>query len=58
MAVPVGDSVSMADAIFRLLEDEELRLGIAREAQRRALAEDADYTAQRFRALYARLVVQ
>jgi glycosyltransferase involved in cell wall biosynthesis len=55
LAVPVGDSAAMAAAITRLLDDEELRLGMAREAQRRALAEDADYTAEHFRALYARL---
>jgi glycosyltransferase involved in cell wall biosynthesis len=55
MSVPVGDWVAMADAIVQLLDDEELRFGIAREAQQRALAEDADYTAGRFRALYARL---
>jgi glycosyltransferase involved in cell wall biosynthesis len=55
LAVPVGDEAAMAGAVAQLLEDEDLRLGIAREAQRRALAEDADYTAERFRALYARL---
>jgi glycosyltransferase involved in cell wall biosynthesis len=55
VAVPVGDWASMAGAIVKLLDDEELRLSIAREAQRRALAEDADYTVERFRALYARL---
>jgi glycosyltransferase involved in cell wall biosynthesis len=55
VSVPVGDSTAMAGAILQLLDDEDLRLGIAREAQRRALAEDADYTAERFRTLYARL---
>jgi glycosyltransferase involved in cell wall biosynthesis len=55
MSVQVGDWGSMADAIVQLLDDEELRFGIAREAHQRALAEDADYTADRFRALYARL---
>jgi glycosyltransferase involved in cell wall biosynthesis len=55
VAVPVGDPAAMAGAVARLLGDEELRLAVAREAQRRALAEDADYTARRFRALYARL---
>jgi glycosyltransferase involved in cell wall biosynthesis len=55
MSVPVGDWASMAGAIAQMLEDEELRLGIAHEAQRRALAEDADYSAGRFRALYARV---
>jgi glycosyltransferase involved in cell wall biosynthesis len=58
LSVPVGDSAAMAAAIDQLLGDEELRLGIAREAQRRALAQDADYTAQRFRALYARLTAR
>jgi glycosyltransferase involved in cell wall biosynthesis len=58
LAVPVGDWAAMADAVAQLLHDEELRLGIAWEAQRRALAEDADYTAERFRALYARLTRQ
>ena len=55
LSVPVGDWAAMAGAVVQLLDDEELRLGIGREAQRRALAEDADYTAERFRALYARL---
>jgi glycosyltransferase involved in cell wall biosynthesis len=58
MSVPVGDWASMAGAIVQLLDDEELRLDIAREAQRRALAEDADYTVERFRALYARLAAR
>jgi len=58
LAVPVGDSVALAAAIDQLLGDEELRLRVAREAQRRVLAEDADYTAQRFRALYASLAAR
>jgi glycosyltransferase involved in cell wall biosynthesis len=58
ICVPVGDAHSMANAIVQLLDDEELRLCIAREAHQRALAEDADYTAQRFRALYASLVAR
>jgi glycosyltransferase involved in cell wall biosynthesis len=55
MSVPVGDRAGLAASIRRLLDDEELRLAIAREAQRRASREDADHTAMRFRALYARL---
>lgn len=55
LAVPVGNPAAMAGAVAQLLHDEELRLSLAREAQRHALAEDADYTAGRFRALYARL---
>jgi hypothetical protein len=45
----------LAHAVRRLIDDEELRLRIAAEAQRRAVLEDADYTAGRFRDLYARL---
>jgi len=55
LSVPVGDWAALAGAIGRMLEDEELRLGIAREAHARALAEDADYTAACFRGLYATL---
>jgi glycosyltransferase involved in cell wall biosynthesis len=55
LSVPVGDSHALASAIIRLLDDEQLRLKIACAAHRRAVAEDADYTAERFRALYKRL---
>lgn len=53
LAVPVGDAAELAGAIRRMLEDERLRLAVAHEAQRRATREDADYTAQRFQALYS-----
>jgi glycosyltransferase involved in cell wall biosynthesis len=53
IAVAVGDSVGLAGAIVRLLADEDLRLGIARRALERAIREDADYTAERFQALYS-----
>jgi glycosyltransferase involved in cell wall biosynthesis len=56
LAVPVGDSARLAGAIHQMLEDEDLRFRIAQEAHQRALREDADYTAERFRALYAQLV--
>ena len=56
MAVPVGDWARLAGAIHQMLVDEDMRLRIAREAHMRALREDADYTAGRFRALYAELV--
>jgi glycosyltransferase involved in cell wall biosynthesis len=56
VAVPVGDYTGLAGAIRDLLEDEDRRLRIASEALNRAVGEDADYTAQRFRALYARLI--
>ncbi len=55
IAVPVGDPVALAGAIRRLLADEHLRLGIAREALRRATREDADFTAARFQAVYSSL---
>jgi glycosyltransferase involved in cell wall biosynthesis len=55
VAVPVGDWSRLAAAIAQLLEDEELRLRIAREAQQRAVREDADYTAGCFQALYTKL---
>jgi glycosyltransferase involved in cell wall biosynthesis len=53
LAVPVGDPAELAGAIRRMLEDEDLRLAVAHEAQRRATREDADYTAARFQALYS-----
>ncbi|HEX3396480.1 MAG TPA: glycosyltransferase family 4 protein [Steroidobacteraceae bacterium] len=54
--VPVGDSARLAETIGQLLEDEDLRLRIAREALRRATSEDANYTAERFQSLYASLL--
>jgi glycosyltransferase involved in cell wall biosynthesis len=55
MAVPVGDWAGLATAIRQMLEDEDLRFRIAREAHKRAILEDADYTAEHFRTLYAKL---
>jgi glycosyltransferase involved in cell wall biosynthesis len=55
VAVAVGDAAGLASAIGRLLNDEDQRLFIAREALRRATRENADYTAERFHALYSRL---
>jgi len=52
LAVPVGAAEALADAIARLASDEDERLRIARAAQARALAEDADYTARATRRLY------
>lgn len=54
-AVPVSDPTALARAIGALLSDEDWRLGIAREASRRAVREDADYTANAFQAIYAEL---
>jgi glycosyltransferase involved in cell wall biosynthesis len=56
VCVPVGDWAALAKSISELLQDEELRLRIAREALQRAVREDADYTAECFRKLYATLV--
>jgi glycosyltransferase involved in cell wall biosynthesis len=55
-SVPVGDWASLGKTIGQLLADEGLRLRIAHEAQQRAVREDANYTAERFQALYARLL--
>ncbi|GAB2545623.1 glycosyltransferase family 4 protein [Rhodanobacter koreensis] len=52
LAVPVGDAPALANAIHRMLADEELRLRMAREAQHRAMLEDADYTVRMFQTLY------
>lgn len=54
-AVPPGDADALADAINNVLDDDGLRLRLAAEAQRRALAEDADHTASLFLAIYAGL---
>lgn len=51
LAVPVAHPAALATAIQRLLGDETLRLHLATEAQRRALREDADYTAAAFNTL-------
>jgi glycosyltransferase involved in cell wall biosynthesis len=55
-SVPVGDWAGLAEAVARMLKDEDLRLRIARAAQQRAIREDADYTAEKFQALYATLL--
>lgn len=55
VCVPVGDWASLATAMGQLLGDEALRLRIAGEAKRKALREDADYTAECFQTLYASL---
>jgi glycosyltransferase involved in cell wall biosynthesis len=52
IVVPIGDSVALAGAIGRVLEDDDLRLRMAHAAQARATQEDADFTARRFQDLY------
>ncbi|HUA80080.1 MAG TPA: glycosyltransferase family 4 protein [Dyella sp.] len=52
LAVPVGDWKALADAIHKVVTDEACRQQLAERAQRRAIVEDADYTARSFEALY------
>jgi glycosyltransferase involved in cell wall biosynthesis len=56
VAVPVGDAAALAAETLALLRDEPRRLALAREAQRRAVAYDADWTARRFEALYEEVI--
>lgn len=56
IAVPRRDADALAAAILRLAGDEALRLRLAKAAQARALAEDADFTAAAFLDLYARAI--
>jgi glycosyltransferase involved in cell wall biosynthesis len=58
VAVPVGDARALADAVESLLADEPRRIAIAREAQARAMASDADYTAASFERLYAETLAE
>jgi glycosyltransferase involved in cell wall biosynthesis len=55
-AVPPADAEALAREVARLLSDEPRRLAIAAEAQRRAVAEDADWTAGRVEAVYGEMV--
>jgi len=50
--VGVGNSSALAHAIAGLLADEDERLQLAREAQKRAVAENADVTTAAIRNLY------
>lgn len=54
--VPIGDHVALAGEVARLLGDEDARLRLASRARERAVAEDADCTARRIRALYTELM--
>lgn len=56
LVVEPGDARGLATLIARLEGDEALRLRLAREAQRRALAEDADFCCAQFEQLHAELV--
>jgi glycosyltransferase involved in cell wall biosynthesis len=55
IAVPVGDGEALARETLALLRHDDRRLSVAREAQRRATAFDADWTAERFEALYRKV---
>ena len=55
VAVPIEDHAALANAIQRVLADEDVRLRLAETAQRRAMSEDADYTARTFETLYRQL---
>lgn len=52
LAVPVKDWDALANVIHQVLANEGLRIRLAREAQHRAMLEDADCTVQAFQALY------
>ena len=56
VAVPVADPDALARGIASLLCDDGRRLSIAREAQRRAVASDADATAARVNEIYEEMV--
>ncbi len=56
LAVAPGDAVGLAGLIGRVGADESLRLRLAREAQRRAVVEDADHCHEQFERLYAELL--
>lgn len=58
LAVPPDDWRALADAIIELSSDEERRVDLARQAQARALAEDADHTAERTLEIYRELASQ
>jgi len=56
LAAPPGDAAALAANLIRLIDDDSLRLALAAEALRRALAEDADCTARLFEAQYRAVV--
>jgi glycosyltransferase involved in cell wall biosynthesis len=58
VATPVGDASALGSAIAALLADDERRCELGRQAQLRALAEDADHTGRAFECLYERLVAR
>ncbi|HET9645026.1 MAG TPA: glycosyltransferase family 4 protein [Burkholderiaceae bacterium] len=55
LAVEVGDAPALCEAIERVGRDEDFRLRLAHEANRRAIREDADHTFTLVEALYGAL---
>lgn len=52
VAVPIGDAEALARETASLLADDERRMTMAYEAQRRAISFDADFTAASFERIY------
>jgi len=58
VAVPIGDSQALADAIIALLRDPARRRQLAQRAHEWTLAHDADWTAAQYDALYRRVATR
>jgi glycosyltransferase involved in cell wall biosynthesis len=58
VAVPIGDATELARMTAALLADEPRRLAVARTAQIKATACDADYTAAAFERIYEELLAE
>lgn len=56
LVAPPGDAQGLAAVIARVAGDEDLRLRLAHEAQRCAVAEDADHCHRQFEQLYTELL--
>ncbi|MDQ3811618.1 MAG: glycosyltransferase, partial [Chloroflexota bacterium] len=58
VAVPVGDAEALARETLALLGDDTRRVALAREAQRRAIEQDADWTARSVEVAYQELTAR
>jgi glycosyltransferase involved in cell wall biosynthesis len=58
VAVPIGDTSALVDEVAALLTDEPRRMAIATEAQTRAIAIDADFTAASFERIYTEMLAR
>ncbi len=56
VAVPVGDAEAMARETAHLIAHDALRVELATIAQRRAVREDADWTARRVEEIYGEMI--